>query len=133
MTRMFSWIKRRKAAVAFVILALAIGLAIQREADHAARSSAVTVWHSQLHSCARGNKFRTDINQRLRASNTVRVQLIGFLEDASAARWANFGSTHLAADRKAAQEYAARAARVRSKVVYVPFPQISCSKVYPKP
>ena len=117
------------ALAAFVVLATFGGIAL----DRASSDQAATLYASQQRGCARGNVFRTSVNQRLANIEVEREAFLSLLTTAEAARYANYTVTHLPSDLKAAKEYGRLETDVRTHVVFVPFPMVNCAKVYPKP
>ena len=117
------------ALLAFVILAIFGGIAIDRSASNQTK----TIYQSQLRSCQRGNTFRQDLNQRLSNIEVERGAFLQLLLAASAARQATYEVSHLPSDLAAAVEYRRLAKEVTDHVIFVKFPLVNCAKAYPKP
>lgn len=134
MTRVWTWIKRRRTAIAVVVIALAVGWAIQHSAQQTAQDAALITWHSQLKACDRGNDLRDKLNSKvIKAIGANRYVTSTFLSDAATARRANFKSTHLKSDNTAAFNYQWLANYDNRFVQVSSFTHTDCVLAYPRP
>lgn len=127
-----TWVRKRAALLAFVLLAVFSGVAINISAQNTARADALVVWRAQIKSCYRGNTLRREINRRVSAFDAERNVVIDFLEGAATARSASFKATHQKSDHVAAVKYAKDAGKLR-KVHYGFSPIVNCAVAIPKP
>lgn len=132
-SKVFTYLRKRGIAVAFVALAVAGAVAIDSSAKHEAKSSALVVYDSQLAACHRGNTLRTEINHRVGVVGVQRQVLLQFIESAEAARLSSYANTHQATDKIAADEYASLANQVRTQIHYGTVPIIDCERAIKKP
>jgi hypothetical protein len=115
--------------LAFLILAIAGGIAIQATQRH----SADRLYQNNLASCERGNELRIESNKRVPAHRTEATVVLDFLHSAEQARRANYHETHQASDKQAAQQYHALSRRLKAHVHFQDVPVIDCQAVIQKP
>lgn len=120
-------------ATAYVILALAAGVAIDRSAKTTAHESARILYNSQIAACERGNLLRAEINRRVRSNLVERDALIDFLDTAEVARRASYAKTHQVSDLKAAEGYARLIREVRQKVHFNKVTIVRCNHAIARP
>lgn len=125
---------RYGVAIAFIILALFAGVAIDHSAHSTARSTALILWKSQLKGCYRSNYLRRELNVNVLGSTMANSFVLHtFLHDASVARYASWHAAHLTADFNAAFDYEWLAVYDQDHVHFVSIQEPICRAVYPKP
>lgn len=133
---MMQFVREHVQAIAYLMVAIAAGVAIDLSANHTAHVSAheaaSVLYHSQIQACHRGNSLRRQINARTHESATSRSVLISFLKSAQRARLDSYKLAHEPADLHAAQSYGAQIAR-EEQVHFNPVALTNCKQAFPKP
>lgn len=99
---MDSFLARYGVMLAFLILAIVGGYAIEQSAKNSAKADARQLYEAQIQACEKRNDIRNESNKRIRDHTIERDVLEEFLADARDARRASGSPT----DKKAASRYA---------------------------
>lgn len=126
---MRNWIARYAAVAAFLFVALAAGIAINKSAKDTAKQAARVTYLSQVQSCFYSNEFRKTVNKRIAILAEQREVLLVLLKSARTARLA----THTKADLAAARSYQRLIKQVKGSIHFNDVPIIQCDKVIKKP
>lgn len=123
------FINRNRQILAFVLLALITGLALNAVVNKGNQ----TLYDSQLVQCTRGNKVIKESNRRIQSHLADTKVLRMFMEGARTARLAAFHQSHHKSDFIAARTYGDLIRVLDAKVHFEAIPLVNCVKVIPKP
>lgn len=115
--------------VAFVVLAIAGGIALQRSMTHAQD----TLYTTQIQICHRQNDLRRESNKRIPAHRADTDALRNFLVAAKRARISDYHAKGLKSDLQAAQTYQRTINTLDAKVHFQRVPIIPCQRVIGRP
>ena len=119
------FVRRYAMAISFIFVAFAGGYTVQLEADR----SNERLYESQVESCQRGNKLRTESNQRVQGLSDQRDILAEFLLAAARAREEAGSPT----DVRTAAKYRELAEYLDRHVHFNSVPLVDCNKEIPRP
>lgn len=115
--------------LAYLFIAFALVFLLQRSADTRARLD----YKNSVAACQRGNKLRTESNNRIAAHQADKQGLVDFLEGARRARLAGYVRNRNSEDLKAARNYAAIIKRVNAQVRFDSVALVDCPNQFTKP
>jgi NAD dependent epimerase/dehydratase family enzyme len=123
------WNLKHAPLIAFAVIALGGGLALQANSDDTAEN----LYDSQIQACERVNKLREESNQRVLGLRTVRNSLEDFLRTAAEARFDAYQKSGNDFDRKAYVRWEKTANELVAKVRFGKVPIVDCEKVIERP
>lgn len=123
------FIKRNREILAFVLLALVTGLAL----NSVVNKGNSAVYKAQLTTCYQINRLQMESNRRIKSHLADTDVLRRFLQGARTARLAAFQQTHQRSDYIAARTYGSLIHVLDQKVHFTAVPLVNCVKVIPKP
>lgn len=130
--KVFRWLDKRRVAIAWVILGIAIAGAVSVTARHAAHVTATKLYTAQVQGCYRANDTRRLVNVELKAAQLSQSVNEQFLSDAAAARVAAYKITHVANDLQTARKYE-HLLQLQRRVEFTPLAIVNCKEVIPRP